>query len=216
MSILNGKKKKDKKQIVTPEEAVQQRREKSAQQWMPITDIEGNIFYLKDNVIAAMLRVQPENIDLLSDREQKRRVESLAEQLNGETEPLQIFCVGRPVDLNAYLETLQEKAKMEQDFTRKMVLKGYIQYTSKMASSGETTERRFYVIITKNVVDSKSESDLINRLNELKSKFEQAELNCDKCNEDELMDVFSLFSSPVQAAFENTEYEFDLPPVIAK
>lgn len=205
---------KNKKQELSPEEVTQQRREKTAQQWIPIADIEGNIVYRKDNYIMAMLRVQPENIDLLSDNEKRRKVDSLAEGFNGEKEAFQIFCVGRPVDLNNYLEALQEKAKMEQDFTRKMVLKGYIQQASQMASSGETVERRFYIIISKKVEDSKSEDELINRINELQIKLNQAELTCDICNEDEIMDVFCLFASPVQAAFERTEVEFDLPPVL--
>jgi hypothetical protein len=207
-------KSKNKKQELTPEEQVQQNREKTAQQWIPIADIEDNIVYRKDNYIMAMLRVQPENIDLLSDNEKRRKVDSLAEGFNSEKEPLQIFCVGRPVDLNSYLESLQEKAKMEQDFTKKMVLKGYIQQASKMASSGETVERRFYIIVSKKVQDSKSEDELINRINELHIKLSQAELTCEICKEDELMDVFSLFASPVQAAFERTELEFDLPPVL--
>lgn len=212
--IKNKTKNKTKKQELTQEELTQQKREKTAQQWIPIADIEGSIVYRKDNILVSMLRVQPENIDLLSDNEKRRKVESLAEGFNGEKESLQIFCVGRPVDLNSYLENLQEKAKMEQDFTRKMVLKGYIQQASQMASSGETTERRFYIIITKNIIDSKSENELINRINELQIKITQAELTCDVCQEDELMDVFSLFASPVQAAFERTELEFDLPPIL--
>ena len=161
-----------------------------------------------------MLRVQPENIDLFSDNEKRRKVEALAEQLNGETEGLQIFCIGRPVDLNNYLEWLQEKAKMEQDFTRKMVLKGYIQQASNMAASGETTERRFYIIITKKVVNNKSEEELMSRINELQTKLSTAELVSSVCRDDELMDVYSLFANPVQASFERTEIQMTLPSLL--
>lgn len=202
-----------KKEVVSEEEIVQQRREKTAQQWIPISDIQGCIVYRKDNLLAAILRVQPENLELLSDSEKKRKIESLAEELNGVTEGLQIFCVGRPVDLNNYLDWLQEKAKMEHDFTRKMVLKGYINQASQMASSGETTERRFYIIITKQV-GTKAEEELINRINDLQGKFAQAELKSDICKEDELMDVFALFANPVQASFERTELRMSLPSLL--
>ena len=202
-----------KKLVISPEEIVQQRREKTAQQWIPISDIEGCIVHRKDNLLVAILRIQPENLELLSDNEKKRKVESLSEELNGETEGLQIFCVGRPVDLNNYLDWLQDKAKMEQEFTRKMVLKGYINQASQMASSGETTERRFYIIITKRL-GIKAEEELINRTNDLQGKFAQAELKSDICKEDELMDVFSLFANPVQASFERTELKLNLPPLL--
>ncbi|WP_394884944.1 hypothetical protein [Clostridium butyricum] len=214
----NGKKvikKKLKKEQLTEAEKVAKNKELTAQQWIPIADIEGNIIYRKDNIATAMLRIQPENIDLLSDNEKRRKVDSLAEGFNGEKESIQIFCVGRPVDLSSYLEDLNEKAKMEQDFARKMVLKGYIQQASKLASSGETVERRFYVIIFKHMEDNTSVNELINRLNELHIKFTQAELTCDMCNEDELMDVLALFSNPVQAAFEKTELEYEFAPILS-
>lgn len=203
-----------KKDAVSEEQAIQQNREKTAQQWIPVADIDGSIVYRKDNTLVAMLRVQPENIDLFSDNEKRRKVEALAEQLNGETEGLQIFCIGRPVDLNNYLEWLQEKAKMEQDFTRKMVLKGYIQQASNMAASGETTERRFYIIITKKVVNNKSEEELMSRINELQIKLSTAELVSSVCRDDELMDVYSLFANPVQASFERTEIQMTLPSLL--
>lgn len=203
-------KKKDK---LSPEEIIQKTREKSAQQWIPISDIDGAIVHRKDNLLVAILRVQPENLELLSDNEKKRKIDSLSEELNGETEGLQIFCVGRPVDLNNYLDWLQDKAKMEQDFTRKMVLKGYIQQASQMASSGETTERRFYIIITK-PVSVKAEEEILNRINDLQVKFSQAELKSDICREDELMDVFALFANPIQASFERTELKMSLPTLL--
>lgn len=209
------KNKKLKKEQLTEDEKVIKNRELTAQQWIPIADIEGNTVYRKDNIVTAMLRIQPENIDLLSDNEKRRKVDSLSEGFNGEKEAIQIFCVGRPVDLSNYLEDLNEKAKMEQDFVRKMVLKGYIQQASKLASSGETVERRFYVIIFKYIEENASVNELINRLNELQAKFTQAELTCNICNEDELMDVFALFANPVQAAFEKTELEYEFAPILS-
>ncbi|MCT4584054.1 MAG: hypothetical protein N4A54_03930 [Peptostreptococcaceae bacterium] len=211
MKFLKSKKKKENE--VSEEKLEQQRREKTAQQWIPIADIEGNIVYRKDNILVGALRVQPENLNLLSDREKRRKVESLAEELNGERESLQIFCIGRPVDLNNYLEWLQEKAKMEQDFTRKQVLKGYIQQASQMAASGEITERRFYIMITKKY-EKRAEEELMNRLNELQTKLSTAELTTNICKDDELMDLFCLFANPIQASFEKTEIRMDLPSIL--
>lgn len=218
--MLNSKNVKGKnikgknKEGLSEEELIQKQREKTAQQWIPISDIDGDIVYRKDNIILSMIRIYPVNIDLLSDREKRRKVEALSEALNGEKESMQLWCVGRPVDLNNYLEELQEKARLEQDFTKKMVLKGFIQDASKKASSGEATERRFYLIISKKIIDSKSQDELLYRLNSLKLNLEQAELNCEICHDDEILDVFSLFTSPAQATFELNEIEYDLPPLL--
>lgn len=206
---------KDKKKKLSAEEVKQQTRKKTAQQWIPIADIDEGIVYRKDNTVLSMIKVQPENIDLLSELEKRRKIDALAEGFNGENEDLQIFCVGRPVDLNDYLEDLQDKAKMEQDFTRKTILKGYIQDTSKKATSGEIMERRFYIILKKKIEDNKSISELMNRTNELENKLTQAELTCEISNDDEVLDLYSLFSSPSQAAFETTESEIALPTIMS-
>lgn len=205
---------KKKQATLTQEEIIQERREKTAQNWIPIADIESTIVYRKDNKLVAALRIQPENINLLSDNEKRRRVEALSEELNGEKESIQIFCVGRPVDLNSYLENLQEMAKNQTDFTRKTLLKGYIQQASQMASGGEAIERRFYMIIFKNIDNSKAEEEIMSRLRELRNKLTQAELTSEICKDDELMDVYSLFANPIQAAFEKTEIKMDLPTLL--
>ena len=68
----------DKKGKFTPAEVVKITKTKTAQQWMPIIDINGNIVYRKDGYIFGAIRVQPENLNLLSDSEKRRKVESLA------------------------------------------------------------------------------------------------------------------------------------------
>lgn len=205
--------KKKKKVELSEEEVKKQKREKTANQWIPIADIDGSIVYRKDGLLFGALRIQPENIDLLSDREKKRRVESLAEEINGITKDWQIFCIGRPVDLNNYLEWLQDKAKREQDFIRKQVLKGYIQQASKMASSGETTERRFYIVINQKQ-DHRAKEDLLRRLEDLKIKLQKAELTAHICLDDELLDLLSLFAHPIQASYEKTELQHSLPTLL--
>jgi len=209
LDIFNKKKKIE----VSEEEIIKQKRNKTANQWIPIADIENSIVYRKDNLLFGALRVQPENLELLSDREKRRKVEALAEELNGIKEGLQIFCIGRPVDLNNYLEWLQEKAKREQDFIRKQVLKGYIQQASRMASSGETTERRFYIILTQRQ-EHKAEEELLNRLEELQIKLQRAELTAHICQDDELLDLLSLFAHPIQASYERTEIQYLLPALL--
>lgn len=203
---------KKKKPVVSAEELQRQTRERTAQQWIPIADVD-NLIYRKDGHLVGILRVQPENLTLLSDSEKRRKVDALAEGFNGETEGFQIFCIGRPVDLNNYLEWLQEKAKMEQDYIRKAVLKGYIRQASNLATSGEAMERRFYIVIDK-AGGAKAEAELLTRLNDLQGKLQQAELSAHICNGDEIMDVLSLFANPIQASVERAEVRYDLPAIL--
>lgn len=198
---------------LSPEELQKQKRELTANQWIPIADIDENIVYRKDGTLVGMLRVQPLNINLLSDREQRIKVSALTEELNGEKEPFQIFCIGRPVDLNNFLEWLKDKAKQEKDRTKKRLLNNFIKEASYKASSGETIERRFYIIITKPDA-KKAEVDLINRLKELKRKLLTVGLISKVCTDDELLDVYSLFSYPIQASFERATADMLFSPIL--
>lgn len=197
------------KKSITPEEVEKKTREKTAQQWLPVADILKNIVYRKDNHILAILKIQPDNLELLSKSEQLRKINTLSEGWNGENEGWQIFCIGRPVDLNSYLEWLQDKAKNEHDFTRKMLLRGYIQQASQTATSGETIERRFYLIISKRDT-VKAEQEIISRIYDFQDKLSKAELSSEICGEDEIMEVYSLFANPIEASIESTQLIYEI------
>ena len=180
---------------------------------MPISDIDGSIVYRKDGCLVGMLRVQPLNIDLLSDRERRSKVSTFTEELNGEKDHLQIFCIGRPVDLNNYLDWLQNKAKQETDYTRKRLLNNFVKEATYKASSGDTIERRFYIVISKQN-ENKAAADLLNRLSELRRKLSTVGLISNICKDDELLDVYSLFSHPIQASFERASLDMLFSPVL--
>jgi hypothetical protein len=202
-----------KKEVVSVEQQEQLSKQKTAQQWIPVSDIRNNIVIKKNGKLVMMLRIQPLNLDLLSDRECNKKVEALVEGFNGQNESLQFFCIGRPVDLNNYLQRLQDKVKQENNFTRKMLLKGSIQHASKVASSGDITERRFYLIISK-PMGKKAEEELSMRIEQLKMALFNAELHSDVCREDELIDVLSLFANPVQASVEQAELQYQIPTLL--
>jgi hypothetical protein len=203
-----------KKKKSSPEEELQQRKEKTANNWIPIADIDNSIVRRKDNYLVGIIKVEPTNLELLSNKEKQRKINSLSAELNGLKKGFQIFCIGRPVDLNSYLEWLQEKARMEEDFIRKQVLKGYIKQASMTASSGEITERRFYIML-KSKNEDKAKEELFKEMEELVSKLDRAELKSKICNDSEIMDLYSIFSSPIQSAYEQEDFDkYNIPTVL--
>ena len=65
MKLKLFSKNKDTQITIDPEELIKQTREKTAQQWMPIADIEGKIVYRKDDVLVGSIRVMPENLSFI-------------------------------------------------------------------------------------------------------------------------------------------------------
>ena len=62
----------------------------------------------------------------------------------------------RPVDLDAYLNILDNLLR-EVDNKRKALLRDYYAWVSNKVHSGDTVERRYYVLLTRNGVDAANE-----------------------------------------------------------
>lgn len=176
---------------------------KSVQEWMPVFDVVGGM-KRRDGFLVMALEVMPKNLDLLSKNERKRIISNLHEIINGQQEYLSWVSLGRPVDLDQYLNGLEQKAKNTDDLVRKKILNIYIKQAVNMASSGETLERKFYIVITEDEKIEHARQELENRIRELQSNLQTADLKSEICEDKELINLLFIFTHPAQAAFERT------------
>lgn len=181
----------------------QQEARKAVQDWLPFKDIAGGVLVRKNGQVAAVLKVEPFNLSLKSETEKKRIITAVFEALNGLKEPFQIFSLGRPVDLDAYLRELQEKARETVNPARKRLLQEYIRYVGTLVSSGEAMERRYYILLP-----GKDRDEILQKAHELASNLERSGLKVKICEDQEIIDLLFVFLHPAQAAFE-------LPPLFA-
>ncbi|MCY9763219.1 hypothetical protein M5X06_22150 [Paenibacillus alvei] len=188
----------------------------STQTWMPIKDINNNLLYRKDSMIVATIRVQPVNLDLLSNNEKSRKIKQLEEQINGINYKLQILSIAKPVDLDGFILKM-EHAKQQADGNLEIrLLSHYIEQATYKAISGEALERHFYILIPAEL-GKKPELDeqmLIQRASELASSLTSAELFSHVCSDPELQDLQFIFNNPNQAAYERSPLTAtSIPPV---
>ena len=189
-------KKKEKKSL-TPEQIKQ----KAAQDWLPFQDVAGSFIFRRDGELVAVLRVEPLNITLKSENEKKRIITAMHEALNGQTEPIQIVCLPRPVDLDVYLEKLQRQARESVNQTAKRLLNEYIQYIAAVVRSGEALEHRYYVLLSRKEGKHVKE-ELSQRAFELASNLSRSGLKITVCDDAAILDMLFTFLQPAQAAFE--------------
>lgn len=176
-------------------------KQKTAQEWLPVKDIQGSLLYRRDKHVVAVLEVTPVNISLLSINEKKRIIAALHEVINGLQEPVQWLSIGRTVDLDGYIIGLEQKAAETQDFTRKQLLKGYICQAAEMATGGDTLERRFYILV-KQKQDKYAEEELKNRARELVSNIAMTGLQAELCTDNKIISLLFTFFQPAQVAYE--------------
>jgi len=196
---------------------VASRADASVQEWLPLSDVKNNLIYRKDRHIVAVIRVQPINIHLLSDREKIRKVLRLEEALNGIDFPFQILSIARPVDLDSYILKIERMRAETDNILRKKLLSIYARQAASTVTSGEALERHFYILIQHPLGKNAQldEEFLKHRAMQLTSNLSSAELISSLCTDQELRNLQFIFSNPSHAAFERAPSDsFSMPPVL--
>lgn len=130
--------------------------QKAAQDWLPMQDLHNGLLFRTDGGIVGGVIVDPFSIDLKSKNEKKTIIGSVHAAINALDVPWQILSMYRPVDLDAYLNSLDALTR-EVDNKRKSLLRDYLSWVSGKVYSGEAVERRYYVLITRNGADAAQE-----------------------------------------------------------
>ncbi|GBF35410.1 hypothetical protein DCCM_4537 [Desulfocucumis palustris] len=189
-------------------------REPSTRDWLPIEDIGGGLIVRRDGWLVAVLKVEPLNIDLKSDREKKRIIKAVHEVFNGQREAFQILSIGRPVDLDGYLQELEVMVG-KADAKRKRHLREYIRHVAGIVTGGEALEHRYYVLLSQEP-DPQARDELLKRSYEMAAGLKTSGLKVTLCQDREIIDLMFSFMHPAQAAFERapSSSEPELPPAV--
>ncbi|SHE95676.1 hypothetical protein SAMN02745195_01549 [Thermoanaerobacter uzonensis DSM 18761] len=189
---------------------IEEQKRKAVQEWLPVKDVAEDMILLKDGRYVCVLKVMPLNISLKSENEKKRIIQTVYEALNGFKDSMQIFSIGRPVDLDSYISYLQTKSKEETNITKKRLLQEYLKYVASIVTSGEAIERRFFIMLS-----GKEKEELKAKAHELATNLEKSGLKVELAQDQDIIDLLFSFSHPSQSAFErapafNGPY---LPPI---
>jgi len=185
---------------VLPSRGVAAACEPSTQDWLPFYDVSDGVIKRRDGWLVSVLKVEPMNIDLKSAAEKKRIIRAVHEAFNGQWEAFQILCVGRPVDLDAYLQDLEEKAG-KADSGRKRHLREYIRHVAGIVTGGEALEHRYYILLFQEP-DAQAREELLKRSYEMAGNLRKSGLKVALCADGDIIDLLFTFTHPAQAAYE--------------
>lgn len=170
-------------------------------EWLPIEDVGANYIKRKDKKLVAVLKIEPMNIMLRSEAEKRRVINAVHEVINGVQYHFQIMALPRPVDLDKYLEFLEEKIKeIDVGNIKKKILRDYTQYITSIARSGEALERRYYILVWEEEKNGREE--LIKKAYELASNLGNSGLKVSLCDDLDIIDMLFSFLHPLQSAYE--------------
>jgi hypothetical protein len=119
----------------------------STQQYLDIAEIKDDTVILKDGTLRAVLMVSSINFALKSEDEQNAVISSYVRFLNNLRFTLQIVIQSRELEIDNYLDYLQEKEKEQTNKLLKVQTTDYIEYIKELTSLGRIMSKRFFVVV---------------------------------------------------------------------
>ena len=182
----------------------------TAQQFINVKDIKGEILYSKDNHIFCYIKIHPVSIDLLSDNEKMSFCKNLSAELSSERKPYKFFAISRPIDISALIDENLKIYAQSTDMVQKSLLSEEIGVYNHYALSGDVIERQFYLIIWERVEDD-GEITLIKRAKEFVSKLKACNVVTEIIGEQQIIQLCNLFANPAYAHLESYDIKATVP-----
>lgn len=116
---------------------------------IPVEGFDHEVIRTSDGKYKAVLKVtEPLNVDLLDVKGIKKAINNIQAALNAHTtaQRLQILITSDEIDVNQYLEELENKAAIKQDVLHKNLLRGKQEYLSDYAFKARNTHNFFLVL----------------------------------------------------------------------
>ncbi|MBU4360332.1 TraC family protein [Candidatus Parcubacteria bacterium] len=119
----------------------------SVQRYLDIVEIRENTVIMRDNSLRAILLVSSINFALKSEEEQNASIQSYVSFLNYLDHPLEILIQSRKLNIDKYLNSLEDVEKKQTNELLRMQTAEYKQFVTELVELGEIMSKKFYVIV---------------------------------------------------------------------
>lgn len=175
----------------------------SSRQQIAIKGVRDGILMLPNNQYRAVLEVSSLNFELKSEEEQDAIIDTYESFLNSVGSSLQILIRTREIDMDKYLEELNERLHGETEKVYKQQLKNYDEFIRSLITTNKILTRHFYLIVPYTAT-SKSDFELVQEQLNLKldivaKGMTRLGMHTKELSSLEVLDLFYSFYNPVQA-----------------
>ena len=119
----------------------------STQNTLKIADIRDGIVIMEDGSFRSVVMVQSINFDLMSLEEQEAVEYSYQGFLNSLYFPIQIFMHSQRIDLQGYIDKLQNARNQQENMLLAMLMDDYISYIYNLTEQASIMDKKFYVVV---------------------------------------------------------------------
>jgi hypothetical protein len=148
----------------------------ATQRFLDIAEIRDDMVILKDGTVRAVLLISSINFALKSSEEQEAIIQAYMTFLNALEYPVQIVIQSRKMNIDGYLDSLQEQQKKSTNELLKAQIADYRAFVSELVTLGEIMQKRFYMVVPYDPISNKGKN-FFSRLGEAFSPAAAANLN---------------------------------------
>ncbi len=171
-----------------------------------IKGVRDGILTLPNSEYRAVLQVSSLNFELRSEEEQDVIIDTYESFLNSVGSSLQILVRTREIDMDKYLEELQEQLNGETMPIYRMQLQNYDEFIRSLIRDNKILTRHFYIVVPYKI-NGKTDFDLVSE--QLKIKLDiiakgmaRLGMHTDQLSSLKVLDLFYSFYSPAQAKLQ--------------
>ncbi|MBI2446324.1 MAG: hypothetical protein HYV51_00700 [Parcubacteria group bacterium] len=132
----------------------------ATQEFIAIDEIREGIIILKNGGLRAVLMCGSRNLELESMDSQNAVISAYADFVNSFDWPVQIIVHSRKLDINPYLNMLEERLKIQENELLKIQTSEYIDFIRNFTTLADIMVKRFYVGVPFDPIESKTEGPI--------------------------------------------------------
>lgn len=137
---------------------------KATQEFVPIKEIRDGIVVLKDGDLRAIVLANSVNLSLKSNDEQTATILQFQNFLNTLDFPVQISAQSRRLDIRPYLQTLEERIKVQNEELLKIQTREYINFIKNFTDNVSIMTKNFFVVIPYTSTILKPNKDIFSKI----------------------------------------------------
>jgi hypothetical protein len=131
----------------------------STQRFLAFSQVRENIIIMKDDSSRLVLKCSSINFLLKSQEEQDAIIISFQRFLNSLSFPIQILVRSKKLDIDSYIQKLNDKALKQKNPLLQNQTYEYIEYLKKLIEVAQIMKKEFYIIVPFDKVENASVRD---------------------------------------------------------
>lgn len=189
--------------------------EQSLNEFLNVKNIKENFLYTLDGQVIQFIKVEPINIELLTDDELESKMNFSSIEFSEEQQPYKILVIPRAVDISEHIEEQEELKRKIDDDVGIEIINNRIISTTEIVENKNIIENEFYIMIYDSYKDN-IENELMKRANNWINRLKNCGYRRDLLYEREIILLIKSFTIPEFARSEGTDYDDNIVQIKGK